>query len=252
MTLSEAYKILGVNEQTSEEDIKKAYKKLAAKYHPDVYKLDDGDMFKKVNNAYEKIKSGEMEESNFNFQDRSPLNDSFIADFFNNVRVNKTNSWGSFIQQDIEVKVFLTLKEFSLGIKKDIIYVRTNSNGIREQMKFALKIHPMTFQKMIARGKGNFVRAPDIHTDVYVSISVLDANFKLVGDTLETTKEISLHDAIHGVSIDEDLFFTKVHIKVPELTKNSDICLVSTYNTTIRKLKVTFKVMYPNNIKELV
>ena len=37
MTRSEAYKILEVSENSSEEEIKAAYKKLARKYHPDFY-----------------------------------------------------------------------------------------------------------------------------------------------------------------------------------------------------------------------
>ena len=37
MTISEAYKILEVSENSSEEEIKAAYKKLARKYHPDFY-----------------------------------------------------------------------------------------------------------------------------------------------------------------------------------------------------------------------
>ncbi|MBW2988762.1 molecular chaperone DnaJ [Candidatus Woesearchaeota archaeon] len=46
------YKILGVDKNATKEDIKKAYKKLARKYHPDVNK-DDGaaEKFKEINEA---------------------------------------------------------------------------------------------------------------------------------------------------------------------------------------------------------
>jgi DnaJ-class molecular chaperone len=46
------YITLGLNKEASEDDVKKAYKKLALKYHPDKNGGDDV-MFKKVNEAYQ-------------------------------------------------------------------------------------------------------------------------------------------------------------------------------------------------------
>lgn len=46
------WKILGVNQNTNEKDVKKAYIKLVKKYHPDVVK-DDGKKFKEIQKAYE-------------------------------------------------------------------------------------------------------------------------------------------------------------------------------------------------------
>lgn len=58
-----AYKILGVEKTASNEEIKKAYRKMAVKYHPDKvsYLGDDvkeaaEDKFQKINEAYEAIK----------------------------------------------------------------------------------------------------------------------------------------------------------------------------------------------------
>ena len=44
------YKILGLSEQASQDEIKRAYKKLAKKYHPDLNGGDDTE-FKKINEA---------------------------------------------------------------------------------------------------------------------------------------------------------------------------------------------------------
>lgn len=50
---SDYYKILGVEKDASPDDLKKAYRKLALKYHPDKCKEEGGEeIFKKVNEAY--------------------------------------------------------------------------------------------------------------------------------------------------------------------------------------------------------
>lgn len=54
MAKRDYYEILGVDKSASEQDIKKAYRKLAKKYHPDVNKGKDAEeKFKEVNEAYE-------------------------------------------------------------------------------------------------------------------------------------------------------------------------------------------------------
>jgi len=48
------YDLLGVSKDASQDEIKKAYRKLSKKYHPDINKADDAeDKFKKISEAYE-------------------------------------------------------------------------------------------------------------------------------------------------------------------------------------------------------
>ncbi len=58
-----SYKILEIDKSSTDDDVKKAYRKMAMKYHPDKvshlgdeYRKTAEEKFKKVNEAYEKIK----------------------------------------------------------------------------------------------------------------------------------------------------------------------------------------------------
>lgn len=60
MSNKDYYQILGVSRDASEQDIKRAYRKLARKYHPDVSKEADAEQrFKEVGEAYEVLGNAE-------------------------------------------------------------------------------------------------------------------------------------------------------------------------------------------------
>lgn len=69
--MSNSYKILGVNENDSEETIKRAYHNKAKQMHPD--KGGDPEKFKELNDAYDKIVNGKANEQN----GRSHFHDMF-------------------------------------------------------------------------------------------------------------------------------------------------------------------------------
>lgn len=66
------YEILGVSSSATDEEINKAYRKLARKYHPDVNQnsKEAEEMMKKINKAYDDIKrirEGKNEDNNYSY-----------------------------------------------------------------------------------------------------------------------------------------------------------------------------------------
>lgn len=60
MQYKDYYKIMGLSRDASQDEIKRAYRKLARKYHPDVSKDPDGEAkFKELGEAYEVLKDPE-------------------------------------------------------------------------------------------------------------------------------------------------------------------------------------------------
>jgi len=64
MDYKDYYKVLGVKKDASQDDIKRAYRRLARKYHPDVSKEKDaGKQFQEANEAYEVLHDPEKRKS---------------------------------------------------------------------------------------------------------------------------------------------------------------------------------------------
>jgi DnaJ-class molecular chaperone len=54
LKMNDFYEILGINKDATDNDIKKAYRKMALKFHPDKNKfVGTKDVFKKISQAYD-------------------------------------------------------------------------------------------------------------------------------------------------------------------------------------------------------
>lgn len=65
--MTDYYKILGISKNATEDEIKKAYRKLAMKYHPDLNSSKDAeDKMKEINEAYEQVMKNKNQSTSSN------------------------------------------------------------------------------------------------------------------------------------------------------------------------------------------
>ncbi|MBI2673273.1 molecular chaperone DnaJ [Candidatus Woesearchaeota archaeon] len=141
MAKKDYYEILGLSKNASKEEIKKAYKKLAMKYHPDVSKEQGAEeKFKEISEAYA-VLSDDEKRTNYNqfghaaFDQRYTQEDIFrgahfedifseifgdegfdVFDMFFGRSGRKRKARGSDIRHDMEI----TLEEAAKGIERNI------------------------------------------------------------------------------------------------------------------------------------
>lgn len=131
------YEVLGLTKEASDEEIKKAYRKLAMKYHPDRnHNIKAEDQFKEVKEAYEilsdKQKRGNYNKFGFNFKDSSSrTNDdqgqddfpdafsNIFSDIFEQPKQKKRRNQ-TIIGQDIFQRKELTLEEIIKGKEVEV------------------------------------------------------------------------------------------------------------------------------------
>ncbi len=131
MAKDDYYKILQVKKDDSIETIKKSYKKLALKYHPDKASEDKKkeyeESFKTINEAYSVIgdekkrklyDSGQTE----SFSQRSSTYGSNFSDIFNDIfsRGAFGNSFTNEVDPDLHYRILIDFKEAVFGTKKEI------------------------------------------------------------------------------------------------------------------------------------
>ncbi len=140
MTINEAFKILGVNKNSSEDEIKRVYKKLALENHPDRFtdekeKQKKEEKFKKINEAYQTISQksqiSDFDQSGFSGFQGFPNINNFVNDFFNGGSFGFESSAPSNFdlrdKRNLVLNITLSFEEIQNGTKKEFEIVDYNN-----------------------------------------------------------------------------------------------------------------------------
>lgn len=243
------YRILGIERTATQADIKRAYRKLARKYHPDLHPDDPSAKakFQQLNEANEVLsdpekrrrydeygqhwqQAEEMEAQRRNAQagGYGPFGTGAAYDF--GEFAQGTGGFSSFFEQlfgsqgrrrqqgvrgqDFEAELQLTLKEAATTHQR-ILQV------FDRKLRITIPAGIADGQRIKLSGKGGkgLEGAPD--GDLYLTLHIApDPHFERVGDDLYTTIHTDLYTALLGGDTTVDTLQGQVKLKVKPLTQN--------------------------------
>lgn len=283
MAFMDYYKILGVEKNASDDDIKKAYRKLARKLHPDLNPndkeankkfqqineantvLSDPEKRKKYDQYGEHWEQGEAYEqarkAQGNTQQRSsgqPFAGGFanedFSDYFESMFGGSRNSGGRTVKfrgQDFNATLQLELEQ-AYTIQKHTFTI----NGKQVRISIPAGVEDGQVIKLVGYGGKGVNGGPD--GDLFITITV-DAGkeFKRVGNDLFKTVEIGLYEAVLGADLTVDTLAGKLKLKVQPGTQNGTKVRLKGKGFPIYKsedhfgdLILTYQVRIPTNLTD--
>lgn len=251
------YETLGVSENATEAEIKKAYRKLARQYHPDVNK-DPGaeDKFKEINAAYEVLSDkekkaqydayGDQMFGGQNFHDFARGQganvdlDEILRQMFGGGGGFGGGGFGGFggggfggghgrqaVNLDIESAITVPFSVAILGGKHGVT-VQGDSFDIK--IPAGIK----DGEKLRVRGKGH--KQGGQSGDLYLKIHVAqNPEYERDGDNLVKSFDVPLYAALFGDKILINTLEKQITLKVPQNTKNGQRFRVKEMGAVNRK-----------------
>lgn len=277
MDFIDYYKILGIDKAAKEDDIKKAYRKLARKLHPDLNPNDKDAQknFQQINEANEVLSDPEkrkkydkygkdwqhadqfeeqskQRKQNANNQHFSGDTDSDFSSFFDSMfggssRSNQTKYRG----QDYNAELKLSLLE-AMETHQQTLTV--NEKNVRITIPAGIENGQVIKLKSYGAPGANGGPAGDL----FITFSIAPhPNFKRSGNDLFTTATIDLYTAILGGETTIETLKGKVKLKVnPETQIGTKIRLKGKGFPVYKKegeagdLYVTYQVTLPTKLTE--
>ena len=283
MEFIDYYKVLGVDKKATADEIKKAFRKLARKYHPDVNSGDANaeKRFKEINEANEVLgnpenrkkydkygkdwkhadeieKAGQQKHYQQGYQQQGYQqgfgNDDF-SDFFESMF-----GGGSFKQggrsvkykgQDYNAELQLSLEDV-YETRKQVLTVNN------EKIRLTIPAGVENGQVIKIAGKGGPGKNGGPHGDLYIKFSIADHPiFKREGNKLFRTVDLDLYTALLGGELITETMSGNVKLKITPETQNGTRVKLKGKGFPIYKknnqygdLSITLNIVLPTQLSD--
>jgi curved DNA-binding protein len=243
MAFIDYYKVLGISKNASDKDIKKAYRKLARKYHPDLNPNDAAaeKKFKDINEAnevlsnpknrkkydqygehweqgeaYEKAKQQERQQRSYQGTEGSYSQEDF-SDIFESMFGGSSRAGGQQVKfrgQDFNAELQLDLKDVYETHKRTLT---VNNKNIRITIPAGVE----NGQIIKIKGHGGRGINGGPNGDLLIKFSIINhSKFKRDKDNLYTVVDLDLYLALLGGQLMVDTYNGKVKLNIKPETQN--------------------------------
>ncbi len=290
MAFIDYYKTLDVNKNASADEIKKVYRKLARKYHPDMNPNDKEaeKKFKELNEANEVLsnpenrakydkygenwKHGEQYEqaqqqrqqyqgnAGAGFSEADFGGGEDFSDFFQSMfggagggfgRRSQGSANGKFKGQDVSAELNLELRDAAKTQQQTF-----DING--KKVRITIPAGVYDGQKIKLKGHGNSGVNGGPNGDLYITFNIAeDKNFKRDGDNLRTAVDIDLYTAVLGGDANIQTLDSSLKLKVKPETQNGTTVRLKGKGFPVYKkegefgdLYVTYNIKMPTNLTD--
>lgn len=245
MEYKDYYQILGVERSATEAEIKKAFRKLAAKHHPDK-PTGNEEKFKEVNEAYEILGDAEkrakydqfgsgftggqqFDPSDFGFGNFGGGQGGGFSDFFESLFRGQGGFGGggfgggfggrsqSFAQKgaDQETQIEISLEDAFNGVDR-VLNLRDPGTGSTKQINVKIPAGMTAGKKMRLRGKGGAGVNGGANGDLILEIKLAKhAFYKLDGDNVILDLPLTPWEAALGAKVEVPTLKGRVSLTIP-------------------------------------
>ena len=216
------YVVLGVSRDATEIEIKRAFRELARKHHPDVQSDDAGEKFREINEAYAVLSDREARAryDRWGHQDDGPSGLGAVVDAAQDI-INDVfrRRRGKVKGKDIRYTLEITFEEAAFGVTKTITIPGATDAVARE---ITIVIPPGMKEGTVKtlKGEGEPGKGGAANGDLHVQIRTADHPvFRRDGLDVRSDHTITFAQAALGAVLDVKTIDGEVKMRIPAGTQ---------------------------------